>query len=160
FGWPEAREMEAEWAVRAALAIIGASADIPIAGEKPRVRIGIATGLVVVGDLTETPDGTQQTAIGEPPNRAARLLGLAGPGTVMIDAETRRQIGGLFECQDLGAIPLKGLPSWVRAWSVGGESGLKSRFEALRPAAGLTPLIGREEELDFLLRRWRQAGKG
>ena len=159
FGWPEAREMEAEWAVRAALAIVAASADIPIAGEKLRVHIGIATGLVVVDDLAETRNGTQQTAIGETPNRAARLQGLAGPSTVVIDAETHRQIGGLFEYQDLGAVPLKGLPGLVRTWSVSGESGLESRFEALRPTE-LTPLIGREEELDFLLRRWRQAAKG
>jgi predicted ATPase/class 3 adenylate cyclase len=159
FGWPEARETEAEWAVRAALAVVAAVADMPIRGEKLEVRIGVATGLVVVGELVETHGGPQQTAIGETPNRAARLQGIAEPSCVVIDTTTYRHVGRLFEYHDLGAVALKGLPNPVSAWSVRGESGLESRFEALRPD-GLTPLVGRQEELDLLVRRWRQAAKG
>jgi class 3 adenylate cyclase/tetratricopeptide (TPR) repeat protein len=158
FGWPEARETDAEWAVRAALTVVTEVGDVPIANEMLQVRIGIATGLVVVGERIGVGDLRQQTAIGETPNRAARLQGLARPRGVVIDAATRRLIGGLFECHDLGGIHLKGLPDPVPAWSVQGESELESRFEALR-AGGLTPLIGREEELALLQRRWRQVAR-
>jgi len=125
-------------------------------GDEPlRVRIGIATGLVVIGEAIGAGDSRQQTAVGETPNVAARLQGLAGPGQVVIDAATRRQVGGLFECVDLGTIELKGLPAAVPAWRVLGEGKLESRFEALR--FGATPLVGRDEEMDLLLRRWGQA---
>jgi tetratricopeptide (TPR) repeat protein len=130
----------------------------PVSGEPLHVRVGIATGLVVIGEPIGSGDSRQQTAVGETPNLAARLQGLAGPDQVVIDAATRRQIGGLFECQDLGTIELKGLPSAVPAWQVLGEGMLESRFEALRPRA--TPLVGREEEMDLLLRRWAQAKTG
>jgi class 3 adenylate cyclase len=154
FGWPEAREAESEQAVRAALAIASVVGGTPIAGETLQVRIGVATGLVVVGEPIGVGDARQQTVVGETPNRAARLQGLAGPNGVVIDTATRQQVGGLFECRDLGAVQLKGLAEPVRAWSVQGESTVESRFEALR-APRLTPLIGRNEELDLLLRRWR-----
>src|SRR5689334_24373768 len=104
FGWPEAHETDAARAVRAALAVAAAVSEAPVAGETLQVRIGIATGLVVVGEPIGSGEARQQTAIGETPNVAARLQSLAGPGQVVIDAGTRRQIGRLFECQDLGMI--------------------------------------------------------
>jgi class 3 adenylate cyclase/predicted ATPase len=159
FGWPEARETDAERAVRAALAVAAAVSEADVGGEPLHVRIGVATGPVVVGEAIGSGDSRQQTAIGETPNLAARLQGLAGPDQVVIDAATRRQIGGLFECQDLGTIELKGLPTAVPAWRVIGEGLVQSRFEALHGSA-MMPLIGREEELELLSRRWRQAKAG
>ncbi|TJV05375.1 MAG: adenylate/guanylate cyclase domain-containing protein, partial [Mesorhizobium sp.] len=94
--------------------------------------------------------------IGETPNVAARLQSLADPGCAVIDAETRRRIGGLFECRELGSVHLKGLTGPVRTWQVLGEAMVQSRFDAMHPAA-LTPLVGRDDELVLLLRRWRQA---
>ncbi len=158
FGWPEARETDAERAVRAGLAVAAAVNAITSGGKPLRVRIGIATGLVVIGEPIGSGDSRQQTAIGETPNLAARLQGVAGPDQVVIDTATRRQIGGLFECRDLGAVELKGLPVAVPAWQVLGEGILESRFEALRP--GTTPLVGRDEEIELLLRRWAQAKAG
>jgi class 3 adenylate cyclase len=107
FGWPEARETDAERAVRAGLAVAAAVGAEALAGESLQVRVGIATGLVVIGEPIGSGDSRQQTAIGETPNRAARLQGLAGPGQVVIDAATRQQVGRLFQCRDLGAIELK-----------------------------------------------------
>jgi class 3 adenylate cyclase len=159
FGWPEAQEADAVRAVRAALAVVAAIGERPVRGETLQVRIGIATGLVVVGEAIGTGAARQQAVVGDTPNRAARLQGLAGANGVAIDAATRQQIGGLFECRDLGGVALKGLPEPVHTWLVQGESAVASRFEALR-AGRLTPLIGREEELDLLLRRWRQAARG
>lgn len=158
FGWPRANETDAEQALRAALATAEAVAATPIQGEALRVRVGIATGLVVVGDRIGTGEAREQTAIGETPNRAARLQALAEPGCVVIDGATRRMVGGLFDVHALGAVPLKGLPEPVEAFEVRGERSGESRFEALRPAP--TPLIGRQEELDLLLRRWREACDG
>jgi class 3 adenylate cyclase len=147
FGWPEARETDAERAVRAGLAVAATVSRTSVSGEPLHVRVGIATGLVVIGEPIGSGDSRQQTAVGETPNLAARLQGLAKPDQVLIDAATRRQIGGLFECQDLGAVELKGLPARVSAWQVLGEGRLESRFEALRP--GATPLVGRDEEMAF-----------
>src|SRR3954451_1387708 len=159
FGWPQAHETDAERAVRAGLALAAAISEAHMGGEPLQVRIGIATGLVVIGEPIGAGDSRhQQTAIGETPNRAARLQGLAGPGQVVIDLATRRQIGGLFECQDLGTIALKGLPEPVPAWQVVSENRALGQFEALR--SGLTPLVGREEELELLLRRWMDAKSG
>src|SRR4051794_24271039 len=109
FGWPQAHETDAERAVRAGLAVAAAVSEAQVGSETLQVRIGIATGLVVIGEPIGSGDARQQTAVGETPNRAARLQSLAGPGQVVIDAATRRQIGGLFVCQDLGTIALKGL---------------------------------------------------
>src|SRR3954470_5798314 len=158
FGWPQAHETDAERAVRAGLAVAAAVSEAPVAGQTLQVRIGIATGLVVVGEPIGSGDSRQQTAVGETPNLAARLQGLAGPGQVIIDAATRRQIGGLFDCRDLGLIELKGLPASVPAWQVVSENRALGQFEALR--SGLTPLVGRDEELELLLRRWAQAKAG
>jgi class 3 adenylate cyclase/predicted ATPase len=159
FGWPEARETDAERAVRAGLAVAAAVSATPVSGEPLQVRIGIATGLVVIGEPIGLGDSRQQTAVGEPPNLAARLQGLAGPNQVVIDSATRRQIGGLFECQDLGIVKLKGMPTTVPAWQVLREGRLESRFEALHGST-MMPLIGREEELELLIRRWKQAAAG
>ena len=158
FGWPEARETDAERAVRAGLAVAAAVSAAPVSGEPLQVRIGIATGLVVIGEPIGSGDSRQQTAVGETPNLAARLQGLAGPNQVVIDAATRRQIGGLFECQDLGTVELKGLPVAVPAWQVLSENRTLGQFEALR--SGATPLVGRDEEMELLLRRWAQAKAG
>ena len=159
FGWPEAHEVNAESAVRAALAVVDVIIRAPVLTEPLQVRIGIATGLVVVGEPIGTGEARQQTAIGETPNLAARLQGLAQPNSVVIDAVTRRQIGGLFDYRDLGLVMLKGLPDPVPAWQVVGEAAVESRFEAMH-AGTMTPLIGRDEELELLLRRWRQAKEG
>src|SRR3954471_7239604 len=158
FGWPQAHETDAERAVRAGLAVATTVSEAPMAGQTLQVRIGIATGLVVVGEPIGSGDSRQQTAVGETPNLAARLQGLAGPGQVVIDAATRRQIGRLFDCQELGTIELKGLPEPVPAWQVMSENRALGQFEALR--SGITPLVGREEELELLLRRWTQAKTG
>ena len=158
FGWPEARETDAERAVRAGLAVAAAVSAAPASGEPLQVRVGIATGLVVIGEPIGSGDSRQQTAVGETPNLAARLQSLAGPNQVVIDAATRRQIGGLFECQDLGTVELKGLPVAVPAWQVLSAGTAVGRFEALR--SGTTPLVGRDEEMELLLRRWAQAKAG
>jgi class 3 adenylate cyclase len=159
FGWPEGHEANAERAVRAALAVVDAIAQAPVQTQPLQVRIGIATGLVVVGEPIGTGEARQQTAIGETPNLAARLQGLAEPNGVVIDAVTRRQIGGLFDYRDLGLVTLKGLPEQVPAWQVVGEAAVESRFEAMH-AGLMMPLIGRDEELELLLRRWWQAKEG
>ena len=159
FGWPEAHETDAERAVRAAIAVIAAIGQSPIRGERVGIRIGIATGLVVVGAPIGDGDARQQTAIGETPNLAARLQGLAGIDGIAIDETTRRQLGDLFDYQDLGKLELKGFPYPVRAWLVLDERSVQSRFEALH-AGSLAPMVGRDDELDVLLRRWRQAKMG
>ena len=157
FGYPEAHEDDAERAVRAGLAVIDAVGRLA-APERLNVRLGIASGLVVVGDLIGAGAAQERGVVGETPNLAARLQALAQPGTLVIAESTRRQIGGLFEIADLGPQPLAGFAEPQRAWRVVGESGVLSRFEALRSAA--TPLVGRDEELDLLLRRWQQAKTG
>ena len=122
------------------------------------MRIGIATGLVVVGDLIGAGAAQERGVVGETPNLAARLQALARPGTLVVADSTRRQIGTLFEIEDLGPQPLAGFAEPQPAWRVVCESGVVSRFEALR--SGTTPLVGRDEELDLLLRRWQQAKTG
>src|SRR6516164_5820776 len=124
-----------------------------------RVRIGIATGTVVVGDLVGEGAAQEQGVVGETPNVAARLQVLAEPGQVVISDSTRRLTGGLFEYRDLGRVALKGLAETVQAWQVLCASAVESRFEAQHGAA-LTPLVGREEELELLLRRWERAKTG
>jgi class 3 adenylate cyclase/predicted ATPase len=159
FGYPQAHEDDAERAVRAALAVIAAIDEAPTLSQSVRARIGIATGLVVVGESIGTGEARQQTAIGETPNLAARLQALAQPDAVVIADATRRLIGDLFEYRDLGAVELKGIARPLRAWQVLGPSAVRSRFEALRGSA-LTRLVGRDEELDLLLRRWARAKSG
>src|SRR5499425_467970 len=157
FGYPGAHEDDAERAARAGLAVIDAVGRL--ATQEPlNVRIGVATGLVVVGDLIGAGSAQERGVVGETPNLAARLQKLARPGTLVVADGTRRQIGTLFEIEDLGPQALAGFGEPQRAWRVVGESGIVSRFEALR--SGTTPLVGRDEELDLLLRRWRQAKLG
>jgi class 3 adenylate cyclase/predicted ATPase len=157
FGYPEAHEDDAERAVRAGLSVIDAVVQLG-APEPLNVRLGIASGLVVVGDLIGAGAAQERGVVGETPNLAARLQALAPPGTLIIADTTRRQIGGLFELEDLGPRALAGYAAPQRAWRVVGESGILSRFEALRSED--TPLVGRDEELDLLLRRWHQAKAG
>jgi class 3 adenylate cyclase/tetratricopeptide (TPR) repeat protein len=160
FGYPRADEHDAERAVRAGLALVEAVAGLDTAaGETLQVRVGIATGLVVVGDLIGEGEARERGVVGETPNLAARLQGLAEPGAVVISASTRRLTGGLFDYKDLGAIEIKGLTAPIAAWRVLRESGTESRFEA-RHGPDLTPLVGRDEELAMLERRWQQAKSG
>ena len=157
FGYPEAHEDDAERAARAGLAVIDAVGRL--ATQEPlNVRIGIASGLVVVGDLIGAGAAQERGVVGETPNLAARLQALARPGTLVVADSTKRQIGTLFEIEDLGPQPLAGFAEPQPAWRVVGESEVVSRFEALR--SGTTPLVGRDEELDLLLRRWQQAKSG
>ena len=182
FGYPQAHEDDAERAVRAGLAVIEAVGKLParedlsvrlgiatglavidavggLATPEPlSVRLGIASGLVVVGDLIGAGAAQERGVVGETPNLAARLQALAVPGTLVIANSTRRQIGALFDVEDLGPQLLVGFAEPQRAWRVDRESGVLSRFEALRSEA--TPLVGRAEELDLLLRRWQQAKAG
>ena len=157
FGYPQAHEDDAERAVRAGLAVIEAVGRLP-ARQDLRVRLGIATGLAVVGDLLGEGAAQERGVVGETPNLAARLQALAAPNTLIIGEATRRQVGGLFELADLGPQALAGFAEPQSAWRVIGESGMLSRFEALR--SGETPLVGREEEVELLLRRWEQAKSG
>jgi class 3 adenylate cyclase/predicted ATPase len=157
FGYPEAHEDDAERAVRTGLAVIDAVGALSLL-QPLAVRLGIASGLVVVGDLIGEGAAQERGVLGETPNLAARLQAIAAPNRVVIADGTRRQLGGLFEVEDLGPQALLGFAEAPRAWQVVGESGVLSRFEALRTQA--MPLIGRDEELDLLLRRWRQAQAG
>src|SRR5690242_18826518 len=157
FGYPQAHEDDAERAVHAALAVIEAVGRLR-AREDLRVRLGIATGLAVVGDLIGEGAAQERGVVGQTPNLAARLQGLATPNTLVIAEATRRQIGELFDLEDLGPRQLVGFAEPQRAWRVLGESDEASRFEALR--SGETPLVGREEEVELLIRRWQQAKSG
>jgi class 3 adenylate cyclase/predicted ATPase len=160
FGYPRAHEDDAERTVRAALDIAAAVARLKTPAEEPlSVRIGIATGLVVVGELGGEGALRAHTVVGDAPSLAARLQTLAEPGTVVIAASTRRLLGDLFRLRDLGHHMVKGIAEPIAAWAVDGVSASQSRFEAIH-AAGLTDLIGREDELDFLLERQRLAWKG
>ncbi len=160
FGYPRAHEDDAERTVRAALDIVAAVARLKTPAEAPlSVRIGIATGLVVVGDLGGEGALRDHTVVGDTPSLAARLQALAEPGTVVVAASTRRLLGDLFRLRDLGLHKVKGIAEPIAAWAVDGVSASESRFGAVH-AAGLTDLIGREDELDFLLKRQRLAWKG
>src|SRR5215467_9411831 len=159
FGYPQAHEHDAERAVRAGLALVEAVPKLATnAGSPLQVRIGIATGLVVVGDLIGAGAAQEQAVVGETPNLAARLQGIAEPNMVVIAESTRRLTGRLFDYHDLGTVALKGFADDVSAWQVLGMGATESRFEALRTA--MTPLVGREEEIELLLRRWGQAKAG
>jgi DNA-binding winged helix-turn-helix (wHTH) protein/predicted ATPase len=159
FGYPEAHETDAEQAVRTGLDLCAAVRALRLdAGVPIRCRVGIATGLVIIGDRV---GGTlrDHEIVGEAPNLAARLLGSAPPDTVAIDPSTRRLIGNLFECREAGAIETASGTEPIRGWQVLGESTVASRFEALRGLA-LSPLVGRDEEMDLLVRRWARAKAG
>ena len=159
FGYPQANEHDAERAVQAGLALVEAMPKLTTSAGVPlQVRIGIATGLVVVGDLIGAGAAQEQAVVGETPNLAARLQTIAEPGSVVIASSTRSLTGGLFEYHDLGTVALKGFADNVAAWQVLGASAVESRFEAMRTAS--TPLVGRDEEIELLMRRWEQAKRG
>jgi class 3 adenylate cyclase len=144
FGYPHAHEDDAERAVRAGLELITSVAGLT-AGAPLQVRVGIATGLVVVGHLIQSGESEERGMVGETPNLAARLQSFAEPNMVVIAESTRRLLGSFFQLDDLGMRSLKGITGPVRAWAVLGASSVASRFEALH-STGLTALVGREEE--------------
>jgi class 3 adenylate cyclase len=163
FGYPVAHEDDAQRAVRTGLEIVGTMQELPRHLNVPlpwplQVRIGIHTGLVVVGEIGSS-EKREMLALGETPNIAARLQGLAEPDTVVLSAATQRLVAGLFECQDLGPQMLKGISAPLSVYRVVGEGAVHSRFEAA-VNKGLMPLVGREEELGLLRRRWEQTKAG
>src|SRR5215472_11905410 len=172
FGYPQAHEDDAERAVRAGLGTVEAVGrlDTPVipgtpalggrpSGDQLEVRIGIATGLVVVGDLVGEGAAQEQAVVGETPNLAARLQALAEPGSVLIAPATRRLLGDLFQLRTLGRHEVKGLSEPVEAWAVAGASAAEGRFEAVR-SGRLTGFVGRDHELNLLLERWKLAQDG
>ncbi len=161
FGYPQAHEDDDERAVRAGLALVEAVPKLTTAARAPlQVRVGIATGLVVVGDLVGSGEAQERGIVGDTPNLAARLQSIAEPNTVVIADSTRRLLGNLFELRDLGVRnDLKGIAGPARAWAALRASSVGSRFDALH-TTGLTALVGREEESELLLRRWSRAKTG
>ena len=160
FGWPRAYEDAAERAVRAGLAAAAAVRLLRAGeGEALAARVGIATGLVVIGHFAGRGAAQEEAVAGETPNLAARLQELAEPGAVVVAESTRRLLGDLFELRDLGSRALKGFAGPVAVWRVAGEGRAESRFEALR-AAGMTSLVDRKKELALLLSRWARAREG
>ena len=157
FGYPQAEEHDAERAARAGLAVVDAVGKLksPL-DERLRVRVGMATGMAVVGDLIGSGESSERSVVGDTPNIAARLQGLARPDCVVISESTRRLIGDLFELEDLGPLQLKGFEGAVRAFLVLRARSFESRFEALH-ADGVTELVGREQELEILTRCWARA---
>ena len=158
FGWPQAHEDDAEQAVRAGLELIAAVSALKMRVPL-QIRVGIATGLVVVGHIVAAGESQERGMVGETPNLAARLQGLAQPNMAVIAESTRRLLGDLFELKDLGAKDLKGIVGPVRAWAVLRARSVASRFEALH-GTGLTALVGRKEESELLLRSWSRARDG
>ena len=158
FGYPQAHEDDAERAVRAGLELVAAVGALKTHAPL-QTRVGIATGLVVVGDLIGSGASQEQAIVGETPNLAARLQGIAEPNSVVIAESTRKLLGNLFELGDLGATDLKGVAGPVRAWAELRSSAAEGRFEAMH-ATALTDLVGRDEELDLLFRRWSKAKSG
>jgi class 3 adenylate cyclase/predicted ATPase len=158
FGYPQAHEDDAERAVRAGLELITAVAGLKTCAPQ-QVRVGIATGLVVVGHRILSGESEERGMVGETPNLAARLQSIAEPNMVVIAESTRRLLGSFFQLDDLGMRSLKGIAGPVRAWAVLQASSVASRFEALHPT-GLTALVGREEEFELLRRRWFKATNG
>ena len=158
FGYPQAHEDDAERAVRAGLDLIAAvtalKSPVPL-----QTRVGIATGLVVVGDLIGSGEAQEHGIVGDTPNLAARLQGVAEPNSVVVAESTRKLVGSLFELENLGPQELKGISGPVRAWVALRPASVEGRFEAMH-TSGLTYLVGREEELDLLLRRWSTAKSG
>jgi class 3 adenylate cyclase/predicted ATPase len=158
FGYPQAHEDDAERAVRGGLELVKAVSDLKTHAPL-QTRVGIATGLVVVGDLIGSGASQEQAIVGETPNLAARLQGVAKPNGVVIAESTRKLVGNLFELEDLGSQELKGISVAVRAWSALRPASVESRFDALH-TTGLTELIGRGEELELLMRRWSKVRTG
>jgi hypothetical protein len=158
FGYPQAHEDDAERAVRAGVELVAAIRDLKTHAAL-QTRVGIATGLVVVGDLIGSGASQEQAIVGDTPNLAARLQSVAEPNSVVVAESTRKLVGNLFELEDLGLQELKGISGPVRAWAALRPASVEGRFEAMH-ASGLTDLVGREEELDLLLRRWSKAKSG
>ena len=158
FGYPQAHEDDAERAVRAGLELVAAVSGLKTHAAL-QTRVGIATGLVIVGDLIGSGASQEQAIVGETPNLAARLQGVAEPNSVVIAESTHKLLGNLFELDDFGAKDLKGMSGPVKAWKALRPASIESRFEALH-AGGLTELVGREEELELLLRRWLKGKSG
>jgi class 3 adenylate cyclase len=158
FGYPEAHENDPEQAVRAGLELVAAVRGLQTP-EPLEARVGIATGLVVVGDMIGSGASQEQSILGKTPNLAARLQGIAEPSMVVIADSTRKLLGNLFELEDLGGKDLKGIEGPERAWAVFRANPVDSRFDAFH-AMGVTELVGRQEELDLLLRRWSKAASG
>src|ERR1700691_257023 len=158
FGYPQAQEDDAAQAVRAALDLIAAVTALKSPASL-QTRVGIATGMVVVGDLIGSGEAQERGIVGETPTLSARLQSIAEPNTVVIAEGTRNLLGNLFELEDLGPKDLKGIAGPARAWAALPASSVASRFEALH-ASGLTDLVGRGEELELLLRRWSKARTG
>ena len=159
FGYPQAHEDDAANAIRAALALFAAIEWLFAADGRHQVRIGLATGLVVVGELVGAGEAQERNVVGETPNLAARLQSIAAPNALVIDANTRRLAADLFEYEAIEPIELKGFQGPVAAWRVVRERTIAGRFEAMR-AASQTPLVGRGEEMELLLRRWQQLKDG
>ena len=158
FGYPQAHEDDAERAVRTGLELVAAVTALKTHAAL-QTRVGIATGLVVVGDLIGSGASQEQAIVGETPNLAARLQGVAKPNSVVIAESTRKLLGNLFELEDLAVQDLKGIAGPVRAWAALRQASVEGRFEAFH-ASGLTELVGRVEELELLLRRWSKAKTG
>jgi class 3 adenylate cyclase/predicted ATPase len=163
FSYPRAHEDDAQRAVRAGLGMLAALSDLnqglqQAKGIQLGVRLGIHTGLVVVGEMGGA-GRQEQLALGETPNIAARIEGLAAPNTIAISVATYRLVQGYFACQDLGAQSLRGVTEAMRIYHVLGESGATTRLEVAQPR-GLTPLVGREQEIGLLEERWAQVKSG
>jgi predicted ATPase/DNA-binding winged helix-turn-helix (wHTH) protein len=160
FGYPAAHEHDAEQAIRAGLELCAAVRTLRLGVNAPiRCRIGIATGMVIVGDLVAVGEIRDHGIVGDAPDLAVRLQMSAQPDTVTIEPITWRLIGNLFDCHDLGSLDTNSDTRPIRHWQVLGESVVASRFEALH-GSELTPLVGRDEEIDLLLRRWARAKAG
>jgi class 3 adenylate cyclase/tetratricopeptide (TPR) repeat protein len=161
FGYPQAREDDARRAVRAGLDLCASVAGLgAVSGQRLRVRVGIATGVVVVGDVIGQGPSREEAVVGSTSNLAARLQAAAQPGEVVIAGSTHRLCELRFECDDLGALSLKGFPNPVNAWRVKSERALETVAETLQAAHLRMPLVGREIELPALLRAWQQARSG
>ena len=158
FGYPQAHEDDAERAVQASLALVQAVSALP-AKQKLSARVGIATGVALVGDMSDSAISEEHGILGDAPNLAARLQSLAQPGGVIISGRTKTIAGPQFEYLDLGKVEIKGLEKPVAAWQVAGKTTVTSRSHALE-SGDLLPLIGRDEQMELLLRRWKQAKCG
>ncbi|MER8849575.1 adenylate/guanylate cyclase domain-containing protein [Mesorhizobium australicum] len=159
FGWPQAHEDDAERAVRSGMAAAAATARLTAPGGQPlAARIGIATGLVVVGDLVGEGSAQEEAVVGDTPNLAARLQALAEPGSVVVADGTQRLVAGLFDMVDLGHRELKGFAKPFRSWRIVSETAAESRFEARQDI--VTPIVGRDQELEFLVDQWHRACAG
>src|ERR1041385_4826196 len=160
FGYPRAHEDDAERAVRAALGLISAVGALQVrTGQPLQVRVGVATGVVVVGDIVGEGAAQEKAVVGETPNLAARLQGMADPNCIVISSATRDLVGRQFEYEDLGPQALKGINKPVHSWKVLRERPVETRFQASH-SERLHALLGREQETELLLERWRRAAKG